>query len=301
MKVATEAYLMKVVQKRTWWRLYRNVPDEGCYRSVPDEGCTETYPMKVVQKRTWWRLLQKRTWWRCYRNLPDESCYRNVPDESCYRNVHDRGCTETYLMKVVQKRTWWRLLQKRTWWKLLQKRTWRKLLQKIPDEGCYRNVHDGGCYRNVPDEGCTETYLMKVVQKRSWWRLYRNVPDEGCYRNASSWTLNLITTFLLLSLCRWTISPRGYLPPNKRIQIPLSVVFLVYVSIKQDCFQDLYVFISEFGPTYCDFLHRAQLLMQKLLKYIAPTLQSSLQKSYGRHRELVSQMTRDSFPFMYTN
>ena len=243
-----------------------SVPDEGCYRSVPDEGCTETYPMKVVQKRTWWRLLQKRTWWRCYRNLPDESCYRNVPDESCYRNVHDRGCTETYLMKVVQKRTWWRLLQKRTWWKLLQKRTWRKLLQKIPDEGCYRNVHDG-----------------------------------GCYRNASSWTLNLITTFLLLSLCRWTISPRGYLPPNKRIQIPLSVVFLVYVSIKQDCFQDLYVFISEFGPTYCDFLHRAQLLMQKLLKYIAPTLQSSLQTSYGRHRELVSQMARDSFPFMHAN
>ena len=234
-------------------------------------------------ERTWWRLLQKRTRWRLYRNVPDEGCYRSVPDE---------GCTETYPMKVVQKRTWWRLC---------------------------KNVPDDGCCRNVPDEGVTETYLMKVVtetylmkvvietymievvQKRTWWRLYRNVPDEGCYRNASSWTLNLITTFLLLSLCRWTISPRGYLPPNKRIQIPLSVVFLVYVSIKQDCFQDLYVFISEFGPTYCDFLHRAQLLMQKLLKYIAPTLQSSLQKSYGRHRELVSQMTRDSFPFMYTN
>jgi len=43
-----------------------------------------------------------------------------------------------------------------------------------------------------------------------------SVRDEGYSRNASC-AVNLISTFLFLSLCRyhcwWTISPRGYHPP----------------------------------------------------------------------------------------
>jgi len=46
-----------------------------------------------------------------------------------------------------------------------------------------------------------------------------SVPDEGYSRNVSC-AINLISTFLLLSLgrylCRWTISPRGYYPPNSQ-------------------------------------------------------------------------------------
>jgi hypothetical protein len=51
---------------------------------------------------------------------------------------------------------------------------------------------------------------------------------------------------------------------------------------------------------YSDFLDRAQLLTQKLLKqdYVAPRLESSLKQFYGRHQDLVdnyeifiSQMT----------
>jgi hypothetical protein len=42
---------------------------------------------------------------------------------------------------------------------------------------------------------------------------------------------------------------------------------------------------------YSEFLDRAQLRTQKLLKedYIAPMLKSSLQKFYGRHHNLVDR------------
>ena len=44
-----------------------------------------------------------------------------------------------------------------------------------------------------------------------------SVPDEGYSRNISC-ALHWISTFLLISLCRylcwWTISPRGYHPPS---------------------------------------------------------------------------------------
>jgi hypothetical protein len=61
---------------------------------------------------------------------------------------------------------------------------------------------------------------------------------------------------------------------------------------------------------YNDFLEKAQLLTQKLLKqgYIVPRLKSSLQKFFGRNHELVdryeisiSQMTMNLFPFTYTD
>ena len=126
------------------------------------------------------------------------------------------------------------------------------------------------------------------------------VSDEGCYRNASSSALNLIATFLLLSPCWWTISSRVYLPPNKRMHISLSVVFLVNFH-KRRFFSRLMLFYFRVRSKYSDFLHIPHLLMQKLLKHIAPTLQSSLQHSYGRHRELVLQIARGSFPFMHTN
>jgi len=46
-----------------------------------------------------------------------------------------------------------------------------------------------------------------------------SVSDEGYSRNASC-ALNLISTFVLLSLgrylCWWTISPRGYHPPSSQ-------------------------------------------------------------------------------------
>jgi len=46
-----------------------------------------------------------------------------------------------------------------------------------------------------------------------------SVPDEG-YSNNASYTLYLISTFLLLSprryLCWWTISPRWYHPPSSQ-------------------------------------------------------------------------------------
>jgi hypothetical protein len=42
---------------------------------------------------------------------------------------------------------------------------------------------------------------------------------------------------------------------------------------------------------YSDILDRAQLLTQKLLKqfYVVPSLKSSLQIFYGRHRDLVDR------------
>ena len=45
---------------------------------------------------------------------------------------------------------------------------------------------------------------------------------------------------------------------------------------------------------YSDFLDRAQLLTQKLLKqgYVAPKLKSSQQKLYGRHHDLVDRYER---------
>ena len=59
---------------------------------------------------------------------------------------------------------------------------------------------------------------------------------------------------------------------------------------------------------YSDFLDRAQLLTQKLLKqgHVAPRLKSSLQKFHGRHHNLVglyemsiSQMAMDLLLFTY--
>ena len=59
-------------------------------------------------------------------------------------------------------------------------------------------------------------------------------------------------------------------------------------------------------PQYSDYLDRAQLLTQKLLKqgYVAPRLKLSLQKVYGRHHNLddhyeitISQMAMHLLPF----
>ena len=63
--------------------------------------------------------------------------------------------------------------------------------------------------------------------------------------------------------------------------IPASPAYGVYISqlvrYSRACAQD------------SDFMDRAQLLVQKLLKqgYVAPRLKSSLQKFYGRHHNLV--------------
>jgi hypothetical protein len=50
-------------------------------------------------------------------------------------------------------------------------------------------------------------------------RLTLSVPDEG-YSRHTSFALNLISTFSLLSLarylCWWTINPRGYHPPSSQ-------------------------------------------------------------------------------------
>jgi hypothetical protein len=80
--------------------------------------------------------------------------------------------------------------------------------------------------------------------------------------------------------------------------IPESSAYGVYIS---QCIR-----YSRACVQYRDFLDRAQLLTQNLLKqgYAAPRLKSSLQQFYGRHRNLVdryeistSQMTMDLLPF----
>ena len=77
--------------------------------------------------------------------------------------------------------------------------------------------------------GCLYSYFYVLFYFYSWFLLLdmpwmisyilKYVPDEGYYRNASC-TLNLMCTFLLLSLgqyhCWWTISPRGYHPQSSQ-------------------------------------------------------------------------------------
>ena len=79
--------------------------------------------------------------------------------------------------------------------------------------------------------------------------------------------------------------------------IPAAPAYGVYIS--------QLIRYSRACDQYHDFLDRAQLLTNKLLKqgYVAPRLKSSLQKFYGRHHELVerygisiSQMKLDLFP-----
>ena len=76
--------------------------------------------------------------------------------------------------------------------------------------------------------------------------------------------------------------------------IPASPAYVVYILH--------FIRYSRVCAQYSDFLDRAQLLMQKLLKqgYVAPRLKSLLQKLYGHHHNLVdryeisiSQMTMD--------
>ena len=76
--------------------------------------------------------------------------------------------------------------------------------------------------------------------------------------------------------------------------IPASPAYVVYILH--------FIRYSRVCAQYSDFLDRAQLLTQKLLKqgYVAPRLKSLLQKLYGHHHNLVdryeisiSQMTMD--------
>jgi hypothetical protein len=80
--------------------------------------------------------------------------------------------------------------------------------------------------------------------------------------------------------------------------IPASPAYGVYIS--------QLVHYSRACAQYSDFLDRAQLLTQKLLKqgYVAPWLKSSLQTFYSRHHNLVDhyeisifQMTMDLLLF----
>jgi len=62
--------------------------------------------------------------------------------------------------------------------------------------------------------------FVSNLGRDSFIRVYLlNVPDVGYSRNESC-ALNLISTFLLLSLgrylCWWTISPWGYHPPSSQ-------------------------------------------------------------------------------------
>ena len=63
--------------------------------------------------------------------------------------------------------------------------------------------------------------------------------------------------------------------------IPASPAYIVYISQLVRC--------SRHCTKYSDFLDRAQLLKQKLLKqgYVAPRCMSSLQILYGRHHNRV--------------
>jgi len=73
-----------------------------------------------------------------------------------------------------------------------------------------------------------------------------NVHNEGYCRSAS-WALNLISTFLLLSLCRyhcwWTISPRWYHPSSS--QSFNSDMFYVIYSLWNLQFLNNVIFIKE--------------------------------------------------------
>ena len=80
--------------------------------------------------------------------------------------------------------------------------------------------------------------------------------------------------------------------------IPVSPAYAVCIS--------QLIRYSRACAEYSDFLDRAQLLTQNLLKqgHVAPRLKSSLQKCYGRHHNLVdryeisiSQMTMDLLLF----
>ena len=65
--------------------------------------------------------------------------------------------------------------------------------------------------------------------------------------------------------------------------IPASAAYGDYIS--------QLIRYSRVCPKYCDFLDRAQLLTQKLLKqgYVAPKLMFSLQIFYGRHHNRVDR------------
>ena len=71
--------------------------------------------------------------------------------------------------------------------------------------------------------------------------------------------------------------------PFIRSDMPASPAYGVYIS--------QLIRYSRACVQYNDFLDRAQLLTQKLLKQgcIAPGLKSSLQKFYGRHHNLVGR------------
>ena len=78
--------------------------------------------------------------------------------------------------------------------------------------------------------------------------------------------------------------------------IPASPAYVVYILH--------FMRYSRACAQYSDFLDRAQLLTQKLLKqgYVAPRLKSLLQNLYGHHHNLgdhyeisISQMTMDLF------
>ena len=111
-----------------------------------------------------------------------------------------------------------------------------------------------------------------------------------CYGNRFSLTLRILYFYVLPSLSQVVIFQRH-----------LRVEFTFHSRYSTACVQ------------YSDFLDRAQLLKQTILKqdYVAPRLKSSLQQFYGRIQELVdrcgisisqmtisiSQMTMDIFPF----
>jgi hypothetical protein len=81
------------------------------------------------------------------------------------------------------------------------------------------------------DEGYFERHLMKVILSAIWWRLFWAPSDEIYSRNASC-ALNLISTFLLLSLdrhlCWWSISLRGYHQPSSQ-WFGTDMVYQIYI------------------------------------------------------------------------
>ena len=127
-----------------------------------------------------------------------------------------------------------------------------------------------------------------------------------------SWCVNMCCIYIVWGIviwtkviCSWRLKRVYYncvykikKERNRNYVSPASPVYGVYIS------QLLHY--CRACPQYSDFINRAQLLTQKLLKqgYVAPKLKFSLQKLYGRHHNLVesdeisiSQMTMDLLLF----
>ena len=113
---------------------------------------------------------------------------------------------------------------------------------------------------------------------------------------------------ILLAVVRNVQSLRKSALYDKRDDFTFPIVDFLFISNNISASPAYVVYILHFirysraCAQYSDFLDRAQLLTQKLLKqgYVAPRLKSLLQKLYGHHHNLVdryeisiSQMTMD--------